>query len=277
MKFNGYAKSSLCSTDGCIAVGVFEKSSRSNGTHCVNVGAFEKSSLSESGNCVTIGAFVKSSLSVTNGGCVSVGAWDKPESSYSNGNCVQVGAWHKSGHSTANGHCVAVGAWEKADGCNAGNCVQTGAFSTASECASNECVSVGAWHKSGHSTANGHCVAVSARDDGTGHMIGVRDTKQDGKFANDADQPTVWFELAAWAELQHRIRCGEFPLVSLPRSLWRRWVSHADEIYRIGPLEFNRGEWKAFTGGVRHLDEDGRGEFDLTPELEREALAGATA
>jgi hypothetical protein len=186
--------------------------------------------------CIGVGFDEKSSYSSTNGGCVSVGAFGKSTFSAYNGNCVEIGAFRKSSSSFSNGNCVEAGA------------------ETRTRCQGGECVEAGAEHKSSYSTANGQCVAVMAGDEGCEHSVKVYDTK------NRTIEP-VEFGLGAWQEFINQVKGGEFPADATVTE------------YRIGHLVFNYDEWDAFVLGCKHIEDDGLGEFDLSPELAAELEA----
>jgi len=73
--FSGWVKSSFCSSDGCVEIGVWDKASfsYSNG-NCVEIGAWNKASFSGQGNCVETGAVTTSSFSNGHNMCVEAGA-----------------------------------------------------------------------------------------------------------------------------------------------------------------------------------------------------------
>lgn len=191
--------------------------------------------------CVEVGTWDKASFSNPSGCCVEAGAWDKSTFSTTNGGCVEAGAWDKSSFSTTNGGCVEMGAWNKSSfSYSNGNCVE--AEGTV---------------KSSFSNYNGSCVEAEHAE----HVIAVRDTK-------DRSVEPVVFSLGEWQEFIEDVKAGEYPLTSGLRGLLRRALRR--DLYGIGHLVFNRGEWDAFVRGAQNLDENGRGEFDLSPALEAE-------
>ena len=172
----------------------------------------------------------KSSFCSTDG-CVEAGSWERASFCQDNGgSCVEIGAWNTSSLSYANGNCVEAGGFKKPGFSNSGNCVEAGGAV-----------------KSSFSAANGHSVEVV----NVQHVIAVRDTK-------DRSIKPVVFSLSAWQAFIDDVKAGKYPLA----------VDVAE--YYIGHLVFNRDEWDAFVRGAQNPDENGRGEFDLSPELEAE-------
>ena len=101
--------------------------------------------------------------------------------------------------------------------------------------------------KSSFSTANGQSVEAEH----TAHVIAVRDTK-------DRSIEPALYSLRAWQHFINEVKAGKHP------------VTYGVVEYRIAHLVFNWDEWDAFVKGAQNLDENGRGEFDLSPELEAE-------
>jgi hypothetical protein len=56
------------------------------------------------------------------------------------------------------------------------------------------------WRKSSYSSGDGNCVELAARDRAAGPVVGVRDTKRDGRG------PVLEFSASAWREFLGRIK-----------------------------------------------------------------------
>jgi Domain of unknown function (DUF397) len=249
--------SSFCSTDGCIGVGFDAKStfSATNGG-CVSAGAFAKASFSgpTGGNCVEAGAVRKSSPSAASGNCVEAGAFARASFSTNDGQCVEAGAVRKSSFSTLNGSCVETGAAGKSSfSMSNGDCVEAGATRKSSLSGYNgDCVEAGAERRACDQES---CIAVLVEgDENCEHSVKVYDTK-------DRTIPPVEFGLGAWQEFVNQVKGGEFP------------ADPDVAEYRIGHHRFSYGEWDAFVKGCQHIEDNGLGEFDLSPALAAELAA----
>jgi Domain of unknown function (DUF397) len=226
--------SSFCSmTDGCIGVGFGGKSSFSGPT---------------GGNCVEAGAFTKASFSFSNGNCVEAGAVHKSSLSTNDGACVAAGAARKASFSFSNGNCVEAGAVGKSSySMSNGQCVEAGAAGKSSFSGDENCVEAGAEVQSS-------VVVLVAGDENCEHSVKVYDTK-------DRSISPVEFGLGAWQLFVNQVKAGEFP------------ADPQVAEYRIGHLLFSYGEWDAFVKGCQHIEENGLGEFDLSPALAAELAA----
>lgn len=220
------------------------------------------SSYCSNGTCIEVQVWEKSSFSTMNGGCVEAGAWEKSSLSHPNGNCVEAGGFIKSSLSYSNGNCVeAEGAAVRASYCHGGECITAEGMTTSSLSAGNgSCVEAEGAVTSSYSSANSQSVEAKQ----TAHVVAVRDTK-------DRSIPPVVFSLSSWQSFIDDVKAGQYPLAHGIRGMLRR-IRRCDN-YCIGHLVFSRNEWDAFIRGAVNLDENGRGEFDLSPELEAELAA----
>lgn len=187
--------------------------------------------------------------------------------------------------------CIEVGAWKTSSACPSGAaCVETSAAPT--------------------EPPSGHVIRV--RDT----KVSSKAIGANGQPVGDA-APTLEFSLDAWDELttsekeQRAVTTAAAArvlleqtfsdgttFVQVPDTLWRATVERSQKplLLRILDLKnrprgnvdwvknnqqdiltFNQNEITAFGKGVSNLDRDGRGEFDLTPELEEEMLLGRAA